>query len=35
MYKIYYGESTEYLHESNQQRSEVNIYQLRNGEIDV
>ena len=35
MYKIYYGESTEYLHESYQKRSEVNIYQLRNSEIDV
>ena len=35
MYKICYGESTEYLHQSYQKRSEINIYQLRNGEIDV
>ena len=34
-YKIYYGESTEYLHESYQKCSVLNIHQLRNSEIDV
>lgn len=35
MYKILYGQSTDYLHECYQKRSETNIYQLRNSEVDV